>query len=189
MKPPLPGTGPRAKREGGTTLPHPYSHLLGFHQCPLHAKSNHTCQKAGRVWNAVPCNTEDRSQETESESKQANDWLYPLPEFPISINDTCCCSAAKSSPTLCNPMDCSRPGFPALHCLLEFTQTHVHWVGDASNHLILCRPLLLLPSVFVSIRVFSNQLALCVRQPKYQSFSFSISPSNGYSGLISFKID
>ena len=57
-----------------------------------------------------------------------------------------------------------------------------------SNRPVFCHPLLLLPSVFVSIRVFSNQLALCVRQPKYQSFSFSISPSNGYSGLISFRI-
>ena len=58
-----------------------------------------------------------------------------------------------------------------------------------SNHLILCHPLLLLPSIFPSIRVFSNESALCIRWPKYWSFSFSISPSNEYSGLISFKID
>ena len=58
-----------------------------------------------------------------------------------------------------------------------------------SNHLILCCPLLLLPSIFPSIRVFSNELALCIRWPKYWSFSFSISPSNEYSGLISFKTD
>ena len=58
-----------------------------------------------------------------------------------------------------------------------------------SNHLILCRPLLLLPSIFPSIRVFSNESALCIRWPKYWSFSFSISPSNEYSGLISFRID
>ena len=58
-----------------------------------------------------------------------------------------------------------------------------------SNHLILCRPLLLLPSIFPSIRVFSNELALCIRWPKYWSFSFSISPSSEYSGLISFRID
>ena len=58
-----------------------------------------------------------------------------------------------------------------------------------SNHLILCRPLLLLPSIFPSIRVFSNELALCIRWPKYWSFSCSISPSNEYSGLISFRID
>ena len=58
-----------------------------------------------------------------------------------------------------------------------------------SNHLILCHPLLLLPSIFPSIRVFSNELTLCIRWPKYWSFSFSISPSNEYSGLISFRID
>ena len=58
-----------------------------------------------------------------------------------------------------------------------------------SNHLVLCHPLLSLPSVFPSIRVFSNELALCIRWPKYWSFSFSISPSNEYSGLISFRMD
>ena len=58
-----------------------------------------------------------------------------------------------------------------------------------SNHLILCCPLLLLPSIFPSIRVFSNESVLCIRWPKYWSFSFSISPSNKYSGLISFRID
>ena len=58
-----------------------------------------------------------------------------------------------------------------------------------SNHLILCHPLLLLPSIFSSIRVFSNESALCIRWPKYWSFSFSISPSNEYSGLISFRMD
>ena len=64
-----------------------------------------------------------------------------------------------------------------------------YWVSDASNHLILCCPLLLLPSIFPSITVFSNELDLCIRWPKYWSFSFSISPSNGYSQLISFRID
>ena len=81
------------------------------------------------------------------------------------------------------------PGFPVLHCLSEFAQIHVHWVGMLSNHLILCYLLFLLPSIFPSIRVFSNELALCIRWPKYWSFSFSISPSNEYSGLISFRID
>ena len=195
-------------------------------------------------------------------------------------NFHCCWSVAQSRPTPCNPMDCSMPGFPVHHQLLEFAQTHVysmaphsstlawkipwmeepgrlqplglltvrhdwatslsfftfmHWrrkwqatpvilpgesqgrgslVGSVSevtqsqtrlkwlssssmsiqlvmpsNHLILCCPLLLLPSIFPSIRVFSNELALCIRWPKYWSFSFSISPSNEYSGLISFRID
>ena len=85
-------------------------------------------------------------------------------------------------------MDCSTPGFPVHHQLLEPTQTHVHRVSDA-NHLILCRPLRLPPSIFPSIRVFSNESVFRIRWPKYWSFSFSISPSNEYSGLISFRID
>ena len=64
----------------------------------------------------------------------------------------CCCSVAQWCPALCNPMDCSTPGFPALHHLPELTQTHVHWVSD---HLILCHPLLHLPSLFPNIRVIS----------------------------------
>ena len=68
-------------------------------------------------------------------------------------------------------------------------QTHVHWVGDAIHNLIFCHPLLLLPSIFPSIRVFSNESDLRIRWPKYWSFSFSISPSNEYSGLFSFRID
>ena len=81
------------------------------------------------------------------------------------------------------------PGLPVCHQLPEFTQTHVHRVSDAINHLILCRRLLLLPSIFPSRRVFSNELVLCIRWPKYWSFSFSISPSNEYSGLIFFRMD
>ena len=86
-------------------------------------------------------------------------------------------------------MDCSTPDFPILHQLLELVQTHVHRVGDAIHHLIFCCPLLLLPSIFPSIRVFSNESALCIRWPKCWSFSFNISPSNEYSGLISFRMD
>ena len=89
---------------------------------------------------------------------------------------------------LCNPMDCSTPGLPVHHQLPAFTQTHVHRAVMPSNHLILCHPLLL-PSIFPSIRIFSNESALCIRWPKYWSFSFNISPSNKYSGLISFRMD
>ena len=89
----------------------------------------------------------------------------------------------------CNPMDCSMPGYPVHHQLLEFAQTYVHQSEMPSNHLILCRPLLLLPSIFPSIRVFSSESVLRIRWPKYWSFSFNISPSNEYSGLISFRID
>ena len=86
-------------------------------------------------------------------------------------------------------MDCSMPGFPVLHHLPGFAQTHVHRVVMLSSHLILCCPLLLLPSIFPNIRVFSNESALRIRWPKYWSFSFRISPSSEYSELISFRID
>ena len=98
-------------------------------------------------------------------------------------------SVAQSCPTLCDPMDRSTPGLPVHHQFLEFTQTHPIESVMPSNHLILCRPLLLLPSIFPSIRVFSNESALCIRWPKYWSFSFNISPSNEYSGLIFFRMD
>ena len=80
-------------------------------------------------------------------------------------------------------MDCSTSGFLVLHHLLELAQTHPIESVMSSNHLILCRPLLL-PLIFPSIRVFSNESVLHSRWPKYWSFSFSISPSNEYSGLI-----
>ena len=85
---------------------------------------------------------------------------------------------------LCNPINCSMPGFPVLHHLLEFALTHVHWVGDAIQP---SHPLSSPSSPalsFPSIRVFSNESALCIRWPKYWSFSFSISPSSEYSGLF-----
>ena len=86
-------------------------------------------------------------------------------------------------------MNCSTPGFPVLH--LSWRTLKFMFIGSVmlSNHLILCRPLLLLPSIFPSIRVFSNELALPIRWPRYWSFCFSICPSNEYSRLISFRID
>ena len=86
-------------------------------------------------------------------------------------------------------MNCSTPGLPVHHQLPEFTQTHVHRVSDASNQFILCYSLLFLPSIFPRIRIFSNESVLHTRWPKYWSFSFSISLSNEYSGLISFRMD
>ena len=86
------------------------------------------------------------------------------------------------------PWDCSTPGFPVHHQLTEFIQTHVLWVGDViqpSHPLSSPSP----PSIFPSIRVFSNESALHIRWPKYWSFHFSISPSNEHSGLISFRTD
>ena len=90
-------------------------------------------------------------------------------------------SVTQWGPNLCDLMDCGTPGLPVHNQLPKFTQTHLH--------LILCHPLLLLPSIFLSIRVFSNEPVLCITWSKYWSFSFSISPSNEYSGLISFRID
>ena len=84
----------------------------------------------------------------------------------------CRCSVTKSCSTLCDPVNCSMPGFPVLHYLPEFSQAHVHWVDDVSNHLILCCLLLLLPSMFPSIKVFYES-ALHIRWLKYWSFTFS----------------
>ena len=98
-------------------------------------------------------------------------------------------SVAQSCLTLCDPMDCSTPGLPVHHQLPELTQTHIHRVGHAIQP---SHPLSSLsPPIFnfPSIRVFSNESVIRIRWPKNWSFSFSISPSNEYSGLISFRID
>ena len=114
--------------------------------------------------------------------------LFSLDKYPLknTICSCCCCSVGKGCPTLCDAMDYSMPDSSVLDYLLEFAQIHVYWVGDAI-YLIVWRPLLLWPSIFPRIRVFSNELTLCIRCSKY--CSFSINPSNEYSGLISFRID
>ena len=86
----------------------------------------------------------------------------------------------------CDPMDCSMPDFPALHLIPELAQIHIHWVDDAIQP---SHPLLFLFSIFPSIRVFFNESVLCRSWPKYWSFNFSLSHSNEYSGLISFRTD
>ena len=99
------------------------------------------------------------------------------------------CSVTQPCPTLCDPMYCSTPGLPVLHQLPELTQTHVHWVGDTiqpSHPLSSPSPQ---PSIFPNIRVVSNESALHIRWPKSWSFSFNISPSNEYSGLICFRMN
>ena len=106
------------------------------------------------------------------------------------LEPACCnCSVAQSCLTLCNPVDCTTPGFLALYHLLEFAQTHVHKVSNAIQPSHPLCPLLLPPSIFPSIRVFSNESVLRIRWPKYWSFGLSISPSNEYLGLISFRMD
>ena len=98
-------------------------------------------------------------------------------------------SVAQSCPTLCDPMNHSTPGLPVHHKLPEFAQTHSHRSVMPSSHLILYRPLLLLPPIPPSIRVFPKESTLHMRWPKYWSFSFSISPSSEHPGLISFRMD
>ena len=98
-------------------------------------------------------------------------------------------SVAQSCLTLCAPMDCSMPGLLVHHQLQEFIQFMSIELVMPSNHLILCHPLLLMPSIFPSIRVFSNESALHIMWPKYWRFSFNISPSNEQPGLTSFRMD
>ena len=107
--------------------------------------------------------------------------------FSINYSDVVVRSLSRVR--LCNPMNRSMPGLPVHHQLPEFTQTHVHRVGDAIQPSHPLSSPLLLPPIPPSIRVFSNESVLCIRWPKDWSFSFSISPSNEYSGLISFRID
>ena len=108
---------------------------------------------------------------------------------PRNVPDSCGYSVAQACPTLCDPVDCSTTGF--LSFTISWSLLKLMSIESVmpSNHLILCRPLLLLPSIFPSIRVFSNESALRIRWPKYWSFSSIISPFNEYSGLISFRMD
>ena len=100
-----------------------------------------------------------------------------------------CCSIAQSCPTLCDPMDCSTPGFPVLNISQSLLKLMSIESVMPSIHLFLYCPLLLQPSIFPSIRIFSNESVLRIRWPKYCCFSFSISPFIEYLRLISFKID
>ena len=104
--------------------------------------------------------------------------------YPVQFS-----SVAQSCLTLCNPMNGSTPGFSVHHQPPELAQTHVHRVGDTIQPSHSLSSPSLLPSIFPSIRVFSNESVICIRWPKYWSFSFSISLSNEYSGLISFRLD
>ena len=114
-----------------------------------------------------------------------SDRLYSL---KLKMKKLLVRSVTQSCPTLCDLMDCSMSGFPVYHQLLGPAQTMSIESGMPSNHLILCPPRLLLPSVFPNIRVFSSELALCIRWPKSWGISFSIRPSSEYSGLVSFRM-
>ena len=116
--------------------------------------------------------------------------LWPKP--PLSLTWTISVqfsSVAQSCPILCDPMNRSTPGLPVHHQLPEFTETHIHQVSDAIQPSHPLSPLLLLPPIPLSIRVFSNESTLYMRWPKYWSFSFSIIPSKEIPGLISFRMD
>ena len=126
-------------------------------------------------------------------------WIVSI-QWRIQISRTSVVVQLLSHVQLFESWTAAQPGFPVLHHLPEFAQTHVHWIGDAihpSLPLVSCLlspllspcPLLLLPSVLPRIRIFSNKLALHIRWPKYWNFGFSISPSNEYSGMISFRTD
>ena len=125
-----------------------------------------------------------------SEGNYAGAWvLGGLVLWGPSLETSCCCLVTKLCPTLCESIDCSTPGFPVLHHLPEFVQTHIYGVSDAIQ---LSHPLsppstpVLNPS---QDHVFSNESALHIRWPKYWSLSFSMNPSSDYSRSISFRID
>ena len=123
------------------------------------------------------------------EGTYMSQWLIHIDMWQKPTQSVQFSSVAQSCLTLCDPMNRSTPGLPVHHYLPEFTQTHVHQVGDAiqpSHPLLSPSPL---PSIFPSIRVFSNESVLRIRWPKYWSFSVNISPSNEYLGLISFRMD
>ena len=110
-----------------------------------------------------------------------NNWNYNCKTQFCSVQQLC---------RVHDPMDCSTPGLPVHHQLPELVQTHVHRVGDAIQpYLLLCLSLLLLRTIFPSIRVFYNESTLHIKWPKYWSFSFSIIPSNEHPGLISFRME
>ena len=105
----------------------------------------------------------------------------------LDSQQECYCSVAKSCLILCDPMDCSMPGFPVLHHLLSLLKLMSIESMMPSNHLLLCCPLFFQPSIFPRIRVFSSESVFHIRWPKY--WSFSISLSNEYSGMTFFRID
>ena len=111
-------------------------------------------------------------------------WLY----FTNAITSVQFSSVTQLQPTLCDPMNCSPASLSITNSWSLLKLMSIELVMP-SNHLFLCRPLFLPPSMIPRIRVFSNESVLCIRWPKYWSFNFSISPSSEYSGLISFKID
>ena len=113
--------------------------------------------------------------------------FYMSSFYSFSLKEDCCCSLAESCLTFCDPVSCCMPRFPVLHHFPEFAQIHIHWVGIQPSHPLM--PPFLLPSIFPSIRVFPSESVLHISWPNCWSFSFSISSSNEYPELISFRMD
>jgi len=161
------------------TLPSPTHHVYMsiLHVCDsnlaLQILLSHKKERNWIIWSDVDEPRVCHSEWSKSEREKTN---------IISVQFS---SVSQSCLPLCDPMDCSTPDLPVHHQLLEFTQTHVHWVRDAIQPSLLCHPLLLPPSIFPSISVFSNESAFRIKWPKCWNFSFNISPSNEHSGLIS----
>ena len=146
-------------------------------------------QYKSNAWSRAPKGGalgQPRRMEWEGGGRGFHDWGTNVHPWLIHVQFS---SVAQSCPTLCDPMNCSTPGHPVHHQLPEFTQTHVHQVGDAIQPSHPLSSLFLLPPIPPSIRVFSNESTLHMRWLKYWSFSFSISPSNEHPGLISFRLD
>ena len=121
-------------------------------------------------------------------------WLFATPWTAVLVFGVLCwpvqfSSATQLCPTLCDPMDCSKWGSLSITYSWSLLKLMSIELVMPSNHPILCCPLLFLPSIFPSLRVFSRESVLCIRWPKYWSFSFSISPFNEYTGLTSFRMD
>ena len=164
--------------------------MFGWH----HQLNGHEFEQAPRVGegqgNLACCSPWDCKESDTTERLNNNKYDHVFASLiiwvTVSVN---CCSVAKLCPTLCDLMDCAYQAsltFTISWSLLKFISIESVML---SNHLIPCHPFLLLPSVLPSIRVFSRDSALHIRWPKYWSFSFSISPFNEYSSLISFRID
>ena len=207
---PTPGVHPNSCASSWWCHPAISSSVIPFSRCPQSLPASGSFPMSQLfVWDGqstgvsasasvLPKNTQDWSplgwtgwislQSKGSNTTSLANSLYWL-HIALKAKSSQFSSVTQSCLTLCDPMNYIMPGFPVHHQLLELAQTHVHWSVMPSNHLILCHPLLLLPSNFPSIRLFSSESVLCIRWPKYWSFSFSISPSNDYSGLISFRID
>ena len=151
-------------------------------KCLLHSTQN--CITEGTISERDLCQT---NTQISFYSSSFHGWyVFSVRISWVNYDISCCCSVAKPCPALCNPMDCSTLGSPVFHNLLEFSDScSLNWWCYVTSQPL--PPLLLSPSIFPSIKVFSNKWALHIKWPKYWRFNFRISSSVEYSGLISFR--